>query len=281
MSLTDYTPPVSQLLSLGDVRGKGKIDYLALGLGPDHVPELGRMALDKDLWWADSESVEVWSAIHAWRALAQIGSAEAIPTLVTLLGRVDDYDDDWTMEEMPDVFAAIGPAALPALTLFLADDDRGMWARITCTACLEAIVKAHPETGAECIGILMRQLGEYASQPTTLNAFLISSLIDWKAVEAAPLIEEAFRANQVDPSVCGDWEDVQIDLGLLDERMTPRPNYILESIRSPARDGGVAFNPRRDATPAAPTPRQAERRQKVRAKQKRKQEKQSRRKQRK
>lgn len=281
MSLTDYTPPVSQLISLGDARKKEEIDYLAMGLGPDHVPDLCRMLLDEELWWAGSESVEVWSAVHAWRALAQIGSPDAIPTLVTLMGRIDAYEDDWTAEELPDVFAAIGPVALPALTRFLAGQKQGKWARITCISCMETMVKAHPETQAECTGIIMRQLGQYDRQPPTLNAFLISPLLDWQATEAAPVIEAAFKADRIDASVCGDWEDVQIALGLLDERITPKPNYVLESIRYRSDDGGAAFNPRRGATPAAPTPRQAERRQKARAKEKRKQEKQSRRKQRK
>ena len=66
-------------------------------------------------------------------------------------------------------------------------------------------------------------------QPTiqTLNAFLMSYLVDLKAVEAAPVMEKAFAADRVDISVQGDWEDVQIRLGLLDERLTPAPDYHL------------------------------------------------------
>lgn len=41
-------------------------------------------------------------------------------------------------------------------------------------------------------------------------------------MEAAPLIERAFAADQVDLSVMGDWEDAQIKLGLKTERAYPR-----------------------------------------------------------
>jgi hypothetical protein len=34
-------------------------------------------------------------------------------------------------------------------------------------------------------------------------------------------MEQAFVADRVDLSIMGDWEDVQIDLGLLEERLTP------------------------------------------------------------
>ncbi len=54
---------------------------------------------------------------------------------------------------------------------------------------------------------------------------MIGDLIDLQGVEAAPVIERAFAANKVEVMVQGDWEDVQIALGLLAERQTPPPDY--------------------------------------------------------
>ena len=58
---TDYSFPVSELLTFGDCRDfRGWPDYPDLvGLGPEHVSELIRMATDEDLNWADQESLEV------------------------------------------------------------------------------------------------------------------------------------------------------------------------------------------------------------------------------
>jgi len=65
-----------------------------LGLGPQHVPDLIRMALDDELYWADSDSLEVWAPIHAWRALGQLRAEAAVQPLTRLLARIDDFDDD-------------------------------------------------------------------------------------------------------------------------------------------------------------------------------------------
>jgi hypothetical protein len=78
-------------------------DYLALGLGPEHIPDLIRMATDEKLHWADSESLEVWSPIHAWRALGQLRAESTVEPLLGLLHRIDDDQDDWVGEEIPEV----------------------------------------------------------------------------------------------------------------------------------------------------------------------------------
>jgi hypothetical protein len=67
---TSYSSPVSELLTVGDCRDfREWPNYLDLGLGSEHVPELIEVATDNELNWADSESLEVWAPVHAWRAL--------------------------------------------------------------------------------------------------------------------------------------------------------------------------------------------------------------------
>ncbi len=63
----------------------------------------------------------------------------------------------------------------------------------------------------------------YQRNDKTLNAFIIFDLVDLKVVEHLGLIEEAFENDRVDLMVGGDFEDVQIELGLLEERKTPSP----------------------------------------------------------
>src|SRR5262249_22490558 len=120
----NYSPPVDQLLSYGEVEHSSREDwpdYQQLGLGPEQIPDLIRMATDQELRWADSESQEVWAPLHAWRTLGQLRAESAIEPLLreheTLI-----EDDDWALEELPEVFGLIGPAALPPLAAYLADD---------------------------------------------------------------------------------------------------------------------------------------------------------------
>jgi len=226
-TIYSYAPPVSELLAVGDPRQRpGWVDYAALGLAEEHVPELIRMLQDEDLHWADGESDEVWAPLHAWRALGTLQAEAAIQPLVGLLPWIDAYDDDWVMEDLPDVFERIGEAAVPALAIFLADDRHGLWARVTAASSLGKIGQAHPEARDVCIAALSTQLVHFNTVEKELNGFIVNALVDLKAVEAAPVMEQAFAADKVDISILGDWEDAQIALGLLDKRLTPPPEYV-------------------------------------------------------
>ena len=230
MTIT-YSLPVAKLLTLGEPGYSSKWrDYIALGIKSEHVPDLIRMAQDEELRWANSGSKEVWANLHAWRALGQLRTEAAIEPLIGLLHWIDDEDDEWAQGDLPIVFGMMGAGAIPALSKFLAEPSNGEWARVSAAESLEKIAKQHPDSRNECARILARQLEQYASQEETVNAFLISGLLDFKAREYAPIMERAFQANKVDLTVQGDWEDVQIELGLLKERKTPRRNYILESM---------------------------------------------------
>ena len=229
MSVGDYGPPVDQLLTLGDLRGEREWrDYLQYGLGPEHVPDLIRMATDDALNSGDSESAEVWAPVHAWRALGQLHAEDAIEPL---LGQFEGQDDsDWFNEDMPEVFSLIGPAAIPALRTYLNEPAHGEWPRITATRCLAKIGEDHPDARSDCTAALAGQLEAFPNNGEILNAQLIYGLTELRAEEALPLIERAFAAEVVDLALMGDWEDVQIEFGVKAERDTPRPNYVAEAM---------------------------------------------------
>jgi hypothetical protein len=229
MAIEDYGPPVDQLLTLGDLRGEREWrDYPQYGLGPEHVPDLIRMATDDELNWGDSESAEVWAPVHAWRALGQLHSEEAIGPLLDQFEPLDD--SDWFREDMPAVFSLIGPAAVPALRAYLAEPEPGEWAKVCASTCLAKIGEDHPEARADCVAALMNQLEAFGDNGDILNANLIYGLTELRAEEALPLIERAFAAEVVDLALMGDWEDVQIEFGVKAERDTPRPNYVAQAM---------------------------------------------------
>ncbi len=222
-----YAPPVKQLLSLGELRRDEKQDYAALGLSLNDVPALIRMATDYQLHGGPPDSPVVYSPIHAWRALAQLRAEEAIAPLVELFRRADDDLDEWVTEDLPRALAQFGAGALAPLTDYLGDPARGDWSRVAAAKAISFIGAAYPETRAECVLRLSHRLAYYAEQSETFNAFLISPLLDLRAVEAMPLIERAFASERVDETVLGDVEDVQIELGLKTLREHPRkPNAL-------------------------------------------------------
>lgn len=260
MTNESYQPPLNLLLAYGDCLNQSEWpNYLELGFGPQHIPDLIRMATDKELRWKDSESAEVWAPVHAWRTLGQLRAEAAIEPLLQLFRQVDE-DDDWVSDEMPKVFGMIGPAATPALAAYLSDESHGLWARLKAASCLQQIVENHPDARDECVAILARQLEHFEQQDVTFNGTLISELEDLKAVEAAPVIERAFAAGRVDESIMGDWEDVQVELGLKepDEEYRKRNPFFdlvpsLSSLEPSAFNAPQSFRPAQITSPKAKT----------------------------
>ena len=236
MTSTIYSGLVAKVLGYGDIRKSPfqfheYYNYLADGFDRSHVPDLIRILNDDDdeLADADADSSEVWAQSHAWRILRQLRATEAIVPLLHLLRYIDERDDDWVQEEVPGVLAQIGPAVLGPAADFLADPENGVWACVGALTAIEAIGKEYPESRARCVQIVSQQLEQFAVQDGILNAALIDCLTEFKAVETAPLIKQAFASGNVDMTLHGDWEDVQIELGLLAERTTAEQNLIWEN----------------------------------------------------
>ena len=214
-SKTSYQPPVDKLLAYGEsnlMKPDEWPDYRELGIGPEHIPDLIRMATDEELNEADPESKEVWAPLHAWRALGQLRAVEAVEPLLGLFDRLE-YDD-WVNEELPDVFSMIGPAALPVLAEYIADLSHNDSSRISAIAGIENIGKRWPDARGESITLLEERLKRFEENEPDVNGFIVEALVELGAREAAPVIERAFDEGYVDPIVMGDWDDVQVELGL-------------------------------------------------------------------
>ncbi len=165
-----YPPPVARLLTLGDPRkldkptleSRGWPNYLGHGLGSEYIPDLIRLAGDEVFNEGDPDSPEVWGPLHAWRALGQLHAIDAVAPLLDVLS--NNEDDDWVHEELPRVFALIGPAAIASVAAYLADTSKTLTNRITPVTALEKIAEAHPEARDACVGALVRQSGVIPGQ---------------------------------------------------------------------------------------------------------------------
>lgn len=220
-----HHPPVARLLTLGREPATRRVwpDYRHLGLSARHVPELVRMATDAALLDAEPPSAAGWAPLHAWRALGQLEAEAAVAPLLALLER--EVDDGVVLDEIPIVLGMIGPASLHAATLWLFDEERDERLRLAAGRILAEVAHEYPDRRDEAAAVLVQQLHDWPRQTPLLNALLIADLVELQEVGAAPLMEAAYAAGAVDASVFGDWEDVQVELGLLEERVTfdPRP----------------------------------------------------------
>lgn len=231
----NYLPPVGRLLDLGECQWGNTdwLDYSSLGITEEHIPQLIQLATDSRYLDACTEGIEDWAPIHAWRALGQLRAVEAVGTLVGLLRRIEENDDDWILEEFPVIFQMIGKQAAPALMIYAQNRENLLFARVASLDGIIKIGKTDPEFKSECIDFLRSCLKHYEEDDPGINANYISGLTDLKDMESLDLIEEAYEAGCVDETLIGDWEDIQIQLGLIAERITPRKSYFDRYTKSP------------------------------------------------
>ncbi len=228
----DYQAPVDRLLTYGDARNSTDQwpNYLALGLTEEHVPDLLRMVNDPVLNNDDVSNLEIWAPIHALRALGQLHAETAIASLIQLFDKVDD--DDALFEELPEVLAAIGPAAISAIFAYLDNLSHMTFARVTVAAeALTHIAQKYPETRQVVIEKLTSELGRSDRNDSGINGFLVSDLIELKAIESAATIKAAYYADKVDPTIVGDWYDIRGRLGLDPAAEVPGPDPLHQKRR--------------------------------------------------
>lgn len=211
-----YTRPVSRLLTHGPVTAKAKatedwFDYVGhYGLTEVHLPGLIRMTGGSDL--SKRVPSHAYAPIHACRALGQIGDNGADLYLVQMVD--DQLSRSELVENILVSLSMLGPSSLTVLERQFEYSEHEHEIQIALAAGFCVFAQQQPDYREQCVACLMRALANYAQQDPTLNGVLVYNLIELQAVEAAEMIEQAFRANAVDEAVSGFWADVQIQLGL-------------------------------------------------------------------
>jgi hypothetical protein len=227
---TNYPSPVDTLLTFGTADRETVNDWathLASGIGPEHIPDLVRMAKDESLRYKyfddeaypdfnEDEHPEFWAPIHALHTLGALHAASASEPLIPLFDEAMKFDDEWMAEDLPEAYGMFGPEAIPALAAYIAEQNHDTYARGYAIEALQRIAANHPDpdTREKVSAVLTKQLEHFEENSEEVNASLIVGLVKLQALEAAPLIERAFAADKVDTLYMGDWDDVQVQLGL-------------------------------------------------------------------
>lgn len=230
MENTNYPAPVDTLLTFGTAKDETVDDWanhLASGIGPEHIPDLIRMAKDESLRYKyfdeeaypdfnEDEHPEYWAPLHAVHTLGSLHAASASEQLLPLFDEAMKNDDEWMAEDLPDMYSMFGPEAIPALATYIAEQNHDTDARGYAIETLQRIAAKHPDPDirAKVVAILTQQLEHFEENGEEVNGSLIIGLVKLQAVDAAPLIERAFAADKVDTLFMGDWDEVQIQLGL-------------------------------------------------------------------
>ncbi len=215
---------VQKLFTLGEIEHDTPwIDYLKLGLSRDDLPQLLELLTDRALLNAPVESKEVWVPQHIWRTLGQLADERAIPELLTSFNLLTH--DHNAADELPIVMAMIGVAAQQPLGDFLLNTNNGEVARIIAAQALQNIAEKIPASRTLSVNYLTKQCALLDKTTSDLNTLVLCNLIDLKAVESIKEIQALCQHQMIDPFTVGDIEDIEIALGLRNERETERPDY--------------------------------------------------------
>jgi hypothetical protein len=224
MTITAFNPEV--LRKFGKPANQPWMDYRKeFGISDKDVPTLIDIFDDKALLDFPNDSAEVWAQVHAWRALGQLKSEAAITPIISSFTYL--YNDDCALTEIQEVLGMIGQAAIMPLSTTLRRTAENEFEYVLAIDSLGKIAEFHPESRAEVLQVFKDYMQAPYQEFDTLNGILMGTLLDLQAVELIDEIRHLFELDCVDFSCAGDLEEIEIELGMRDERSTPKPNYYL------------------------------------------------------
>jgi hypothetical protein len=222
MELTN-SEPVACLIALGPPKSRGWCNYASLGITTEHSSELFRVLETPEVEVQSAEDPELWAPMHAWRALAQLGTLDLVGHLLKRLDEfTDDNWDDYLLSDFSQAMSLIGSAALDPLIEWLNDARHVGFSAWPVAGGIAAVAREHPELRGRALAVLEAELRNWRDRSSEHNAGLVSALIDIRARESIPLIREAMNAEAVDEMVVGTLEQVEVELGVHDRPLEPR-----------------------------------------------------------
>lgn len=202
-----YAHPAAELLDWGYDLEKHVADYGNNKWRPC-VADLTRMALDAGLingWPGDPAS---WAPYHALQILGRLQAVQSAGKLLALL----NIERDWLSDQLPDVWAQMGPQVEPLLWDYVQDRTRSVEQRSIVLAGLMMLVYAHSERRDSVVAGLIRLLRFSPAEDAEFNGYVIFVLNELNATEAHDVVLEAFEQDKVDATVIG-----KTDLDILPE----------------------------------------------------------------
>lgn len=210
-----YSPPVSDLLGVGQCDWQQWHDYSHFHFSLDHVPELIRMASDWPLMDHDDNEM-IWAPVHAWRVLGILATAEAVECLLNLLWN-DRNEDFYLPEYLPGAVGRLGISALKPLCSRLSDPCLQQQERLLTLLALKLMTGFHPSLKQEIMTLFQTLLSDTGDDDAIINSNLISMLVENGCSDALSLIEQAYEQDKIDRSILGDLEDLETELSLKEQ----------------------------------------------------------------
>jgi len=205
--------------------------YEPFGFDSEDIEELLKLALDEEYFELDFEEQEeetdrfFYATIHAVRVLALLKAVKAIEPLAKrmLEDELNNDHNEFLNDNFLDLVESIGKEAIaPLEKLLFAYPSNAL--SLSLIDGFEKILARDKPQWERVETILVRYLHNNSYHDGGV-AFAISALIDFTQDKHIELIRDTFANKKVDLMWRGDLEDIEIELGLRQERTTPRPQH--------------------------------------------------------
>lgn len=196
-----------------------------LSLPPDEVAtdlsnlilyEIGRTykQIEEDIDVEDN-----FSLMHAIIFLAHVDSNKALDAILEILRQTSEFADfhfgDLAPEYLFLALAMAGKNDIDKIEQYLREPGYESYMRIQGVYALAAILHTQPERRDEIIEVLRRlilsikeRIGALDTYDGDFAGFVMSVLMDIKAVELIPEIKQLFATGNVNPTIAGELDDV-------------------------------------------------------------------------
>ncbi len=155
------------------------------------------------------------------------GSLKAAECLLTLVKESKSNDIIYGSEYF-NVFANYDASVIPLLKQIIEEvADTEEFVSYFCCDAWRVLIQDKPEYHQDFVEFLVAQLQNHQQQDSEFNAFMLNYMIDYPelAVQYIDFIRKLFDSDSIFFGICGDLEDVEMELGLRTERATPKPKY--------------------------------------------------------
>lgn len=189
-------------------------------LQTDDIPLLIGIALSDDI-----HNTQRNINYLALAALRRYADPDMLPALIIWLAR-EALDEDGIAYEISDIFIKIGPPAVDVLLQFaqktLIDDFKEVFFSHAAVTSMQ-----HDQYRRSDIIVALKKTIEYRlkHRPVVDLTLLLLTLLDLRPIDELDFFREMYQPDKVDFGICGDWEDIEIELGLRETRSTPKPDY--------------------------------------------------------
>lgn len=201
-------------------------DYEKFGFTKEDIPELLRLAIDiryEDFYDYEEYEKEIdrffYATIYAVEILGRLQAIEAIKPILEKL--YENEDNDFLIESMPNFFGDMGVNAIEILKEHIRSRDE---VQLILFEVFKHILEKHPEEEDLISSFLIDYLNTTKSDSLHIT-FGLLALVDCSGAKHIEFIREIFKTKDIDYSIFGDIESIEIRLGLREKRDTPLAGF--------------------------------------------------------